>query len=66
MLFTAPISSAAFITVYPTTVVFLVAFELALKLFMETWGGTEVVRYISLKYGQGFGAINWGKCITNV
>jgi hypothetical protein len=61
MIFTAPISSAAFIIVYPTTVVFLVLFELGLKLFMETWGGAEVLRYISLKYGYGFGAINWGK-----
>lgn len=61
MLFTAPISSAALIFVYPTSVTFLVLFEIGLKLFMETWKGAEVVRYISLKYGQGFGAINWGK-----
>lgn len=60
-LFTAPISSAALIFVYPTSVTFLVLFEMGLKLFMETWKGAEVVRYISLKYGQGFGAINWGK-----
>ncbi|GAN00604.1 lipase, class 3 [Mucor ambiguus] len=60
MLFTAPISSAALILVYPTSVTFLVLFEMGLKLFMETWKGAEVVRYISLKYGQGFGAINWG------
>ncbi|KAG2215224.1 hypothetical protein INT46_006627 [Mucor plumbeus] len=60
MLFTAPISSAALIFVYPTSVTFLVLFEIGLKLFMETWKGAEVVRYISLKYGQGFGAINWG------
>lgn len=62
MLFTAPISSAALILVYPTSVTFLVLFEMGLKLFMETWKGAEVVRYISLKYGQGFGAINWGMC----
>ncbi|KAI8645141.1 Alpha/Beta hydrolase protein, partial [Parasitella parasitica] len=60
MLFTAPISSAALIFVYPSSVTFLVLFEIGLKLFMETWRGNEVVRYISLKYGQGFGAINWG------
>ncbi|CEP16589.1 hypothetical protein [Parasitella parasitica] len=60
MLFTAPISSAALIFVYPTSVTFLVLFEIGLKLFMETWKGAELVRYISLKYGQGFGAINWG------
>ncbi|KAF1807052.1 Alpha/Beta hydrolase protein [Mucor lusitanicus] len=51
MLFTAPISSAALILVYPTSVTFLVLFEMGLKLFMETWKGAEVVRYISLKYG---------------
>lgn len=61
MIFTAPLSSAAFIVVYPTTVTFLVLFEMGLKLFMETWRGAEVVRYIALKYGEGFGAINWGK-----
>lgn len=53
MLFTAPISSAAFIIVYPTTVTFLVLFEIGLKVFMEKWGGAQVVRYISLKFGQG-------------
>lgn len=53
MVFTAPISSAAFIIGYPTTVTFLVLFEIGLKLFLENWGGTQVVRYISLKFGQG-------------
>ncbi|KAI9356069.1 Alpha/Beta hydrolase protein [Pilaira anomala] len=60
MIFTAPISSAAFILVYPITITFLVVFEIGLKLFLEKMGGTEVIRYISLKYGHGFGAINWG------
>lgn len=53
MLFTAPISSAAFLLVYPSSVLFLVLFEIGLKVFMEKWGGTQVVRYISLKFGQG-------------
>lgn len=53
MIFTAPLSSIAFIVVYPTTVTFLVLFEIGLKLFLEKWGGAQVVRYISLKFGQG-------------
>lgn len=53
MIFTAPLSSAAFIIGYPSTVTFLVLFEIGLKLFLEKWGGAQVVRYISLKYGQG-------------
>lgn len=53
MILTAPISSAAFIIVYPTTVSFLVVFEIGLKVFMEKMGGAEVIRYISLKFGQG-------------
>jgi len=53
MILTAPISSIAFIIVYPTTVSFLVVFEIGLKLFMEKMGGAEVIRYISLKFGQG-------------
>ncbi|KAG2237059.1 hypothetical protein INT48_001827 [Thamnidium elegans] len=60
MILTAPISSVAFIIVYPTTVSFLVVFEIGLKLFMDKLGGAEVIRYISLKFGHGFGAINWG------
>ncbi|KAI8881910.1 alpha/beta-hydrolase [Backusella circina FSU 941] len=60
MIFTSPISSAAFLTVYPTTVVFLLVFEFGLKLFMEKWGGAKLVKFISIKYGHGFGAINWG------
>ncbi|KAG2206704.1 hypothetical protein INT47_003646 [Mucor saturninus] len=60
MILTAPLSSLAFIVVYPTTVTFLVLFEIGLKVFLEKWGGAQVARYISLKFGQGFGAINWG------
>lgn len=53
MIFTAPISSAFLITVYPISVIFLILFEMGLKLFMEKWGGAQVIRYISLKFGQG-------------
>jgi hypothetical protein len=53
MIFTSPISSAAFLTVYPTTVMFLLAFEFGLKLFMEKWGGAKLIKFISLKYGHG-------------
>lgn len=53
LILTAPISSVVFILVYPSTVTFLVLFEIGLKLFLEKWGGAQVVRYISLKFGQG-------------
>lgn len=53
LIFTNPLSSILFIAVYPTTVIFLVLFEIGLKLFMEKWGGAKLVRYISLKHGQG-------------
>lgn len=53
MIFTAPISSAILVTVYPISVIFLIVFEIGLKLFMEKWGGAQVVRYLSLKFGQG-------------
>lgn len=60
MIFTAPISSAAFILVYPITITFLVIFEIGLKLFLEKMGGAEVIRYISLKYGHGMYTLFFG------
>ncbi|KAL0074819.1 Alpha/Beta hydrolase protein [Phycomyces blakesleeanus] len=60
MIFTAPISSLAFVIVYPTAVVLLFIFEIGLKVFMDYLGGSAFVHYIGSKYGEGLGAINWG------
>ncbi|KAI8379384.1 Alpha/Beta hydrolase protein [Radiomyces spectabilis] len=60
MIFTAPLSSIAFVSVYPTLGILLLLFEIGLKIFMEYLGGAELFQYISEKYGSGFGAINWG------
>ncbi|KAG0166542.1 hypothetical protein DFQ28_007183 [Apophysomyces sp. BC1034] len=34
--------------------------EIGLKVFMEMLGGKELADYLSVKYGNGFGIINWG------
>ncbi|KAI8974126.1 Alpha/Beta hydrolase protein [Pilobolus umbonatus] len=60
MTFTAPLSTFALVTIYPTLVCFLVVFEVLLKVFMEGMDGARLMRYLSVKYGEGFGAINWG------
>ncbi|KAI8340982.1 Alpha/Beta hydrolase protein [Choanephora cucurbitarum] len=60
VIFTAPISSMAILLVFPSTMIFLILFEVCLKVFMDKLGGSKIVRYVSLKYGQGFSAINWG------
>ncbi|KAI9031535.1 Alpha/Beta hydrolase protein [Phycomyces nitens] len=53
MIFTAPISSLAFVIVYPTAVVLLFIFEIGLKVFMDYLGGAAFVHYIGGKYGEG-------------
>ncbi|KAI8066287.1 Alpha/Beta hydrolase protein [Gilbertella persicaria] len=60
LFFTAPVSSAALLMVYPTTMTFLVMFEIGLKLFMVKLEGWRILKYMSVKYGEGFSAINWG------
>ncbi|KAI7862927.1 Alpha/Beta hydrolase protein [Spinellus fusiger] len=60
MLISAPVSSMSFLVFFPTAVMFLFIFEVGLKVFMDYLGGVSLVRYISMKYGHGFGAINWG------
>ncbi|KAF7722570.1 hypothetical protein EC973_002960 [Apophysomyces ossiformis] len=60
MIFTAPLSSLAFVIAYPAAVVLLLIFEILLKVFLEYLGGEELFHYLSNNYGQGLGAINWG------
>ncbi|KAG1446211.1 hypothetical protein G6F56_009647 [Rhizopus delemar] len=60
VIFTAPLSSFAFLLAYPIISGLLFAFELGLKLFMDGLGGDHLVKLISRDYGGGFGMINWG------
>ncbi|KAI9357478.1 Alpha/Beta hydrolase protein [Pilaira anomala] len=60
VIFTAPLSSLAFIFIYPVISYLLFAFEICLKIFMDYGGGTELSKRISLDYGCNFGVINWG------
>ncbi|KAG0747606.1 hypothetical protein G6F57_002919 [Rhizopus arrhizus] len=59
-IFTAPISSLAFLLSYPIISGFLFFFELGLKLFMDGLGGNHLMKLISRDYGFGFGMISWG------
>ncbi|KAI9277390.1 Alpha/Beta hydrolase protein [Sporodiniella umbellata] len=60
VIFTAPLSSFAFILAYPIISGLLFAFELGLKLFMDGLGGDHLAKLISRDYGGGFSMINWG------
>lgn len=51
VIFTAPLSSLAFIFIYPVISYLLFAFEICLKIFMDYGGGTELSKRISLDYG---------------
>ncbi|KAF7731222.1 hypothetical protein EC973_000638 [Apophysomyces ossiformis] len=53
MFLTSPLSSIAFLTIYPTLVIALLLFEIGLKVFMEVLGGNELAQYLSIQYGQG-------------
>ncbi|KAL7320973.1 hypothetical protein PS15m_000800 [Mucor circinelloides] len=59
-IFTSPLSSLAFILVYPTLSSALFAFEIGLKIFMDYLGGAKLVERISQDYGHNFSIINWG------
>jgi hypothetical protein len=53
MLFTAPLSSIAFILVYPTAGFLLFAFEIGLKVFMDFLGGAKIMKRWSETYANG-------------
>jgi hypothetical protein len=59
-IFTSPLSSMAFVLVYPILSGALFAFEIGLKIFMDYLGGASLVERISRDYGNGLSLINWG------
>ncbi|KAI9470518.1 MAG: Alpha/Beta hydrolase protein [Benjaminiella poitrasii] len=57
---TSPISSIAFLTIYPIVAFILFIFEISLKFFMDFLGGSKWVKRLSERYGHGFSMTNWG------
>jgi hypothetical protein len=53
MIFTSPMSSIAFVLVYPIISSLLFTFEIILKIFMDFLGGAKLVKRISQHHGQG-------------